>query len=126
MKKTLILIFFVASSAIAFARYQNSFSTTRPNSGKEAISNSTATFSGSYIVPTSTIYEPFTNETPSSLGGPNRAGENNGGPGGPTVTPGETTDPTINPDPIGDALLPLSIIALCYMGFSLFRRRKKA
>lgn len=132
MKKTIILIVFVALAALVSAQYHSYSATNRP-SGQEQSFAGTATYgspvgthigsyTGSYTMPTTTIYEPFSNETPSSGMGPNRA------PGEPGVTGDQQTydDPTINPNPIGDAVLPLILLSLFYAGIMMTRRRKRA
>ena len=122
MKKTIILIVFVALAALASAQYHSYYSTTLQPSTQAVESNKSAVFTGSYTIPTSTIYEPFSDETPSSGRGPSRA------PGGPGVT-GEDQDygdPTINPNPIGEPVLPLALIAIAFAAFAYIRARKRA
>lgn len=122
MKKTIILIVFVALAALASAQYHSYYSTTLQPSTQAVESNKSATFTGSYTIPTSTIYEPFSNETPSSGFGPSRA------PGGPGVTgeDQEYKDPTINPNPIGDPVLPLALMAVLFASFAYIRACKRA
>lgn len=122
MKKTIILIVFVALAALASAQYHSYYSTTLQPSTQAVESNKSATFTGSYTIPTSTIYEPFSNETPSSGFGPSRA------PSGPGVIGDNQNydDPTINPNPIGDPVLPLALMAVLFASFAYIRARKRA
>lgn len=122
MKKTIILIVFVALAALASAQYHSYYSTTLQPSTQAVESNKSATFTGSYTIPTSTIYAPFSDETPSSGRGPSRA------PSGPGVTGDQQTydDPTINPNPVGDPVLPLALMAVLFASFAYIRARKRA
>lgn len=44
-------------------------------------------------------------------------------PGGPNRTPVNPLDPQLNP--IGDAIIPLALLAVAYFGYRFIRRRRK-
>jgi len=59
-----------------------------------------------------------------AVGKPNKAKKGDWNPGGEDPEEGENTEPWA--DPIGDAMLPLALLALAYMGVRAFLRRKRA
>ena len=77
-----------------------------------------------------TVYEPFTTSSPSeatlasdpSYAPPGRSLRRDGGPGG-GFNGGTTNQPGLTP-PVGDALLPLCLLALCYLAVLAFRACK--
>lgn len=78
-----------------------------------------------------TVYEPFTTSSPSEATlasdpsyAPGRHLRKTDGDAPPTTTGGTGGDPTITP-PVGDALLPLFLLAFCYLCYLAVRARKR-
>lgn len=69
-------------------------------------------------VSNSTVGAPY---TPAGISGPRRSGESSSDPWGHNEDGGEGS----NDSPIGDAVIPLTLMALIYALVMYFRRRKK-
>ena len=73
-----------------------------------------------------TIYEPFSNVTPSEYNSENGSYSAAKAPGGPRKGFGKPDDPgeQSNEHPLGDAALPLLLMSLVFAGVIYFRKRR--
>ena len=72
-----------------------------------------------------TVYEPFSNVAPSEYNSSSETYSPAKAPGGPRKVFDIGGDTPPGPSPIGDALLPLLLMAAAFAGWSYLRRRKQ-
>ena len=99
--------------------------TTEPFRSTSALQGSGSTYSANPSLNSDgTVYNPSESSTPAG-GGPRRLG---GLPGSGGSGSDGMPDTSKTPDntPIGDAVLPLMLMALAYLGMRVFRARKRA
>lgn len=82
--------------------------------------------STSTMAPVNSQYsaQPMLNEDGTAIYNASEATQTAQAPSGPRKIGGVT--PTTDPSPVGDAVLPLMLMALAYLGMRVFRARKRA
>lgn len=115
--RRLIIILFCALGIQLYAVEYTPFAapTMAPAAAMHSVNNTTHMASGSAYTPT--VYA-VGSSAPSH--GPRKAP--------PSVTPGTTADvdpANTNYGPVGDALIPLMLMALAFVGYTYLRRRKQ-
>ena len=131
MKKMLLAIIIAAWPLFLMAQTPYACPTMRPASpyGATTVMRSTSSYGAmTTTMRAPTVYEPFTTYCPSEAAlasdpsyAPGRHLHKANGPGSGTTDPA-TNQPGITP--VGDALLPLCLLALCYLCYLTFRARK--
>lgn len=117
MKKTLYIIIICCIATSAFAQTYLTSPATDPAIQSQKLMTSGASYEG-------TIYEPFSNTTPSEyLNGMNSTTDEPYTPRGPRKGFDIGGDTGQGPSPIGDAVLPLLLCAAAFCGVIYFRRK---